>query len=65
MLDYLNELRESILSAYSAIIQGMCTENENTPIKAHLPFILEFVNRVASDEDLADETICACVALVG
>lgn len=65
MLDYLNELRESILSAYSAIIQGMCSENATSPIESHLPFILEFIKTVAIDEDLNDETICACVALIG
>lgn len=64
MVDYLNELRESILSAYSAIIQGM-SENAITVIEGNVPYILEFIKTVAVDTDINDDVICACVALIG
>ncbi len=65
MMEYLNELRESILSAYTGIIQGMKAENAVSLIEPHLPFLLEFVRAVASDNDNSDDVVCACVALIG
>lgn len=66
MVDYLNELRESILSAYSGIIQGMVTDNNSvSPLEAHIPFIGNFVSLVALDGYNNDDVICASVALVG
>lgn len=65
MVDYLNDLRESILSAYSGIIQGMTTEKTVSPMEAHIPYILEFIKTVAIDNDINDDVTCACVALIG
>ena len=66
MIDYLNELRESILNAYSGIIQGMVSDNNTiTPLEAHVPFIGSFVSLVALDGFNNDDVTCACVALIG
>lgn len=67
MVDYLNELRESILNAYSGIVQGMVSDNNTiSPLEAHIPFISSFVSLVALDPGYNnDDVICAGVALVG
>lgn len=63
MVEYLNDLRESILDAYTGIVQGL--NCENAVLKGHLPFIVEFIKTVGTDDDSNDNTICACVGLIG
>lgn len=63
MIDYLNELRESILDAFTGIVQGLPTENPI--VNAHLQFMLEFIKTVGRDDDSNDNTICSSVALIG
>lgn len=63
MVDYLNELRESILDAFTGIVQGL--PKENAVVNAHLRFMLEFIKTVGRDDDSNDNTICSCVALIG
>lgn len=63
MVDYLNELRESILDAFTGIVQGL--PKENTVVNAHLQFMLEFIKTVGRDDDSNDNTICSCVGLIG
>lgn len=71
MVEYLNELRESILDAYTGIIQGLKGDNPqslNTNvglIEAHVPFMLKFIRTIAEDDDNNDDTIRAAVGLIG
>lgn len=70
MVEYLNELREGILEAYTGIIQGL-KGDDKTPhpdiqlIEPHVPFIVQFITVVALDADKADSNVAACAGLVG
>lgn len=63
MIDYLNELRESILDAYTGMIQGLGTSNPM--LEAQLPFIFDFLKTVGTDDDTNENTLCSCVGLIG
>jgi importin subunit beta-1 len=73
MLDYLNELREGILEAYTGIIQGLKDEDsasESTTaclllLEPHVPAIIHFVSTAAQDPDHTDTIIHNCAGLVG
>jgi importin subunit beta-1 len=73
MIDYLNELRESCLSAYTGIIQGL--RNSVTPnstvllelqlVTAQLPFLVQFIETIAADPNKSDSIIGAAIGLIG
>jgi len=73
MLDYLNELREGILEAYTGIIQGLKDEDTNSEtnstclqmLEPHVPAIIHFVSTSAQDPDHTDTIIHNCAGLVG
>ncbi|KAG9343854.1 hypothetical protein JZ751_013235 [Albula glossodonta] len=75
MVDYLNELREGCLEAYTGIIQGLKGDQENVHpdvmlVQPRVEFILSFIHHIAEDEDHSDgvrrlvwniSAACACV----
>jgi len=71
MIDYLNELRESCLDAYSGILNGLKGENEmvNNPDLAgmlpHVAYIVEFITVIEKDSEKSDASITSAVGLVG
>lgn len=70
MIDYLNELREGVLDAYTGIIQGLKGDGP-TPspdvaiIEPHIPFIVQFITVVAQDNDHSEGTIAVAAGVVG
>lgn len=70
MIDYLNELRESILEAYTGIIQGL-KGVEETPhqdvklMEQHVPFIIEYIISIAQDREISDSSIAISAGLIG
>lgn len=69
-VEYLNELRESVLEAYTGIIQGLKgTEGVPNPevqlLEQHVPFILKFISTIALDSELSDGNIGICAGLIG
>ncbi|XP_067001401.1 importin subunit beta-1 isoform X2 [Anabrus simplex] len=70
MVDYLNELREGVLEAYTGIVQGLKGDGP-TPhpdvllLEPHVPFIIQFITIVASDSERSDSTVAASAGLVG
>lgn len=71
MVEYLNELRESVLEAYTGIIQGLKGE-ENEPravdltlVEAHVSSIVNFMITVASEPEKTDSQISAIAGLTG
>ena len=72
MVDWLNELREGIVEAYSGIIQGLKGE-ENTPasianlalLEPHIPVMAQFLTCVSSDTSKQDKVLSGSAGLVG
>ncbi|KAL3854848.1 hypothetical protein ACJMK2_014087 [Sinanodonta woodiana] len=70
MIDYLNELREGCLEAYTGIVQGL--KGENSPdnadlalLQPHVGHMISFIEHIALDEDHSDSNIAACCGLIG
>lgn len=70
MVEYLNELREGVLDAYTGIIQGLKGDGP-TPspdvavLEPHIPFIVQFITVVAQDTEHSDGTIAVAAGIVG
>jgi len=68
MIDYLNELRESCLEAYTGIIQGYCADKNTTdpgPLKPEIEFIVTFIEVIAADPNSTEELVATCSGLIG
>lgn len=70
MIDYLNELRESVLEAYTGIVQGlkgddkMPLEDVNL-LQPQVPAIVEYILSIAKDNELSDANVAIACGLVG
>lgn len=70
MIDYLNDLREGVLDAYTGIIQGLKGDGP-TPhpdvalLEPHVPFIVRFIIVVAQDSEHSDASVAVAAGLVG
>lgn len=70
MIDYLNELREGVLDAYTGIIQGLKGDGP-TPnpdvmlLEPHISYIVSFIIVVAEDKDHSDGCVAVAAGLVG
>ncbi|CAF0735123.1 unnamed protein product [Adineta steineri] len=76
MIDYLNELREGCLSAYTGIIQGLrnsatsagdssVTLAELQLVTGQLPFIVQFIETIARDPNKSDSIVGSAIGLIG
>jgi len=71
MIDYLNDLRDACLEAYTGIIQGLKGEDERNvspdvlAVEGHLAHILEFINVISQDPDRTDSLVGASCGLLG
>nr|XP_033332037.1 importin subunit beta-1 isoform X1 [Megalopta genalis] len=72
MIDYLNELREGVLEAYTGIVQGLrgdgtnlCSDTAVTLVEPHVPFIIQFITSIAQDREHSEGNITASVGLLG
>lgn len=70
MIDYINELRENCLDAYTTIVQGLKGDgNEPSPdvmlLQPHLSYIASFIITVASETESTDAIIGSMAGLVG
>lgn len=70
MVEYLNELRESVLEAYTGIIQGL-KGTDRTPhpdielLKTHVPHMIQYLVTIAQDPEITDSIIAVMAGLVG
>lgn len=71
MLDYLNELREGCLEAYTGIVQGLKGE-EGQPVNSdvkllwpHTQYIVNFIDFVCKDGDHTESIVACCSGLIG
>ncbi len=73
MIDYLNELREGCLSAYTGIIQGLRNSASNNTtaiaelqlVTVQLPFLMQFLETIARDPNKSDSILGAAIGLIG
>ncbi len=71
VMDYLNELRECCLDAYTGIVQGLKGDDGGPPspdvqfILSHVPHIITFITTIARDKEKSDGTISAAAGLIG
>ncbi|CAH0557204.1 unnamed protein product [Brassicogethes aeneus] len=70
MIDYLNELREGVLDAYTGILQGLKGDGaspnpEVNILEPHIPFIVQFITVVAQDQEHSDGTVAVAAGIVG
>ena len=72
MIDYLNELREGCLSAYTGIIQGLRNSASSTGdssevplIMSQMPFLFEFIETIARDVNKSDSLLGSAIGLIG
>lgn len=70
MMDYLIELRESVLEAYTGIIQGLKgADAKPNPdvllLEPHINYIVTFLMTIAQDPDVPDNNLASCAGLLG
>ena len=70
MVDYLNELRETCLDAYSGIIQGLKGDGQQASpdvllLQPHVAYIIQFICVVAGDQERSDSSLGAAAGLLG
>lgn len=70
MRDYMRTLRESVLEAYTGIVQGLKgTEKHPSQdialIQHQVQFIVKYIVKAAQDPELSDSTMTSCAGLIG
>jgi importin subunit beta-1 len=70
MIEYLNELREGCLEAYTGIVQGLKGEAgaicaDVNLIQPHVPHMMIFVEQIALDPEHSDAVVGATCGLIG
>lgn len=70
MIDYLNELREGCLEAYTGIVQGLKGDanqiNQDVGlVQPHVQHIMKFIELIARDEEHSDSVVGASCGLIG
>lgn len=71
VMDYLNELRECCLEAYTGIVQGLKGEEKEAAnpdvqlLMPHVAHMITFITTIARDKEKSDGTISAAAGLIG
>jgi importin subunit beta-1 len=70
MIDYMNDLRESVLESFTGIIQGLKGMNADPHpdvalMQPHVPFIIKFIMTIALESGLSDNNIAISAGLIG
>jgi importin subunit beta-1 len=65
LIDYVAQLREGILEAYTGIVTGFKGTDKGNVILSHVPAIFELVQRCLSDEDRTDAIAKLSFGLIG
>ncbi|KAI8043019.1 importin subunit beta [Drosophila gunungcola] len=70
MNEYINELRESVLEAYTGIIQGLkgVDQTANPDVvymEPHLVHIISFIKRIAQEGDVSDSMMASAAGFIG
>ncbi len=65
LIEYMNTLRNSILEAYSGIVQGLSAAQKQDSIFMHMESIVDFLKRSAQDQNRSGEVLKSAVGLLG
>lgn len=65
LIDYVNVLRESILEAYTGIIQGLKAGNRIDLFVPYIQSVLQFLQQIASDDNRDEFVVSKAVGLIG
>ncbi|XP_068237171.1 importin subunit beta-1 isoform X1 [Palaemon carinicauda] len=70
LIEYLNELREACLEAYTGIVQGLkgdglSPNQEVQLLRQHVPQMVKFISSVAADDERNDAVIASSAGLIG
>ncbi|KAH8334301.1 importin subunit beta [Drosophila kikkawai] len=70
MNEYINELRESVLEAYTGIIQGLKGMDQTAHpdvmhMEPHLAHIIGFIKRIAQEGDVSDSMMASAAGFIG
>jgi len=70
MNEYINELRESVLEAYTGIIQGLKGLDQTAHpdvmhMEPHLIHIISFIKRIAQEGDVSDSMMASAAGFIG
>jgi len=65
LLEYINQLRESIFEAYTGILQGLKTDNRAEVFLPYVDPLLSFIQVVSQDSNRYESVTRACVGVIG
>jgi importin subunit beta-1 len=70
MRDYMRTLRESVLEAYTGIVQGLKGTDKQPSqdiscIQSQVQYIVKYIVKAAQDPDLSESTMTSCAGLIG
>ncbi|OQS02923.1 importin subunit beta [Thraustotheca clavata] len=65
VIDYMNQLRESILEAFTGILQGLGSHNKGHLMQPALQGIGEFIALLAQDDSRSESVAISCAGLIG
>mmetsp|Transcript_32889 Transcript_32889/g.47518 ORF Transcript_32889/g.47518 Transcript_32889/m.47518 type:complete len:856 (+) Transcript_32889:71-2638(+) len=65
LIDYINNLRNSILEAYTGILQGLGASKKQDSIAPAVDSIVEFLCRSTEDQHRSDEVLKSAIGLLG
>mmetsp|Transcript_18596 Transcript_18596/g.53763 ORF Transcript_18596/g.53763 Transcript_18596/m.53763 type:complete len:861 (-) Transcript_18596:182-2764(-) len=65
LIEYFNQLRESILEAYVGIVQGLRDGNVLNQFMQYVPNVLQFIDHIANDPNRDDFVLSKAIGLVG
>lgn len=70
MTEYISELRESVLEAYTGIIQGLkgVDQTPSTDVfhmEPHLMHIIDFIKRIAQENEVSDSMMASAAGFIG
>ncbi|EQC35799.1 hypothetical protein SDRG_06558 [Saprolegnia diclina VS20] len=65
VIDYMNQLRESILEAFTGILQGLASHNKGQLVEPALGGIGNFIAQLATDPNRSESVTNSCAGLIG
>lgn len=65
MIDYINELRGSVLEAYTGIITGLDDGNRLDLVETYIPALIQFLQKIAGDPNRDAAIIKLAAGLIG